>query len=912
MRTASIGRLAATNLIKNASIIFNKRIFNMNKKISLIFCLIATAGALMAKDLRMDKFESYIKTEQQIKKRNHPSLLFSEKDIPALRKKMNDPYFKNYVKDLLALADYNLERFPDNHDFPFTENPNFQSVSETFVMAYLLTGNKKYSKRAINLACAFVDKHYMKVPVRDTGKFTKHLNDGNSISFVLNTVAIVYDSLYNEMNEKERFLIRKGLAYFCKITYEMAITEEYGLGFHKNYCAGQMGALGLACLAIEKETFLESHDWLEKAMRISIAWCNVAVKSDGVYPEGVTYLYYMLRNQGLFFEALKNKKGIDYFKKTNLKKALIWTLWSSLPWDYEFDNFSDGKYVVRMSDIPYIIQNNYPGYGDYLVSKVCGTFPRYMSNPWAILFGRKPDLKNFDPAKKLGSSRLFKAAGMAGFRSGWGKDDTLLLAYATDYEYASHSQADRGQFNLYAYDRKWAVDSGYGNDAKRENSSTPSQAHNIVLIDGKGEGFDPTMRQSGTFAEIDAYVADDSMGYVRIDQKDAYDFFVRYHYVNKREYNKVEKAFRNIIFINKGETPSYTLIYDDIAKDKAKHKYTWQLHTAPGNAIDCEPDGALIKPLSFKGQTIYAQGSGGWDEFIMPGFSMIRRNAGDVTFKVDAEYDDYVLWALARGDAYGWANAEVWANGRKISRFQLGNTRSFSWVKFSANKKKMHKPEMVKLKTGENIIQLKGVFSGYEIARMLLTKDKNYVPEGFNPKGSGLIIFGAKNILSKEDVIVRDTNALCGATCSVNILHPKDCAVKQDFYQPSRDPVHARLTVEAEAVNPNFLTMLYPRKEGMQAPEITSASTEKLIHSTVLWKDVEDHALVRLNDEQIKINGIETDAKMLFCRFGKNKKLVRLLATDAKKLRIGGKQFLDVESPQSIIFADGKIKKKSD
>ena len=672
----------------------------------LILILLSTGihflSAASNKDPRIENFEQHIKNAAEIDKTNHPFLFYDQEDIPKIREKAKSPYFQNYTADLIFLADTMLKKYPDNTNFPFAENPNYQTISETLVMAYLLTGEKKYSRKAIELTKTFVNDHYLKVPIRDSGKFQDHLANGNSISFILNTLAVVYDSLYREMTDKERFLVRKGLAYFCKITYEMAITKEYGLGFHKNYRAGGMGALGLACLAIKDDTRLEVHEWLDKAMRVSIAWCNVAIKPDGVYPEGTTYLYYMLRNQLLFFEALKRDSGVDYFHRTNLKDALIWTLWSALPWNYEFDNFSDGRYSIFMHDIPFILQNNFPGYGDFLIYKVHGEKLRYRSNPWAILFGHQPekiDLQSnsgnntgfwsslfgssqnkhvFNPTRQLGFSKLFPEGGVAGFRSGWGNNDTLLLAYATDYEYASHSQADRGQFNLYAYGKKWAIDSGYGNDAKIANSATPSEAHNIVLIDGKGEAFDPTMRQSGTFADIVDFVADPALGYVKINQKPAYDYFVRYYYLNKKPYNPVIKAFRNIIFVNGPETPPYTLIYDDLRKDNNSHKYTWQFHTDPGNLINVQSNSVLIKPLTYSGETIFARGSGTWEEYISPGFNIFRTKPGNVSFEVNVpEAGKYILWALGRGVPYTWGETEVWGNGTLSGRFQIGQSFDF-------------------------------------------------------------------------------------------------------------------------------------------------------------------------------------------------------------------------------------------
>jgi heparinase II/III-like protein/uncharacterized protein DUF4962 len=896
------------------------------KSYLLLLAFISVAYSTIAghPDPRMEKFDQYIKQEAKIKN-HHPFLLFSNKDIPVLRKKMNDPYFKNYTADLLHFADSCLKKYPDNNKFPFTENPNYQTIAEALVMAYLLTDDEKYSHKAIELTKTFVNDHYLKVPVRDSGKFKDHLNNGNSISFILNTIAVVYDSLYNEMTNDERFLIRKGLAYFCKITYEMAITQEYGLGFHKNYRAGGMGALGLACLALKDDIDLEVHEWLDKAMRISISWCNVAIKPDGVYPEGTTYMYYMLRNQLLFFEALKKNHDMDCFKKTNLKNALIWSLWSSLPWKYEFDNFSDGAYSTYMHDMPFIMQKNFPGYGDYLIYKVYGDKLRYRSNPWAILFGHKPkkiilddsvksgfwsgifgsgkSCNGFDPDDKLGLAKLFPYGGIAGFRTGWGKNDMLLLTYATDYEYAAHSQADRGQFNIYAYGKKWAIDSGYGNDAKIANSATPSEAHNIVMIDGKGEAFDPSMRQSGTFADIVDYTADKGLGFVKINQKDAYDWYVRYHYLNKKEYNPVIKAFRNILFVNKGETPPYVLIYDDIQKDAEKHNYAWQFHTAPGNLVSTEANEITITPSSYSGKAIFANGSGSWDDVVSPGFNIFRERPGVVSFKVNVpKAGEYVLWAFGRGSPYTWAETEVLINNKSYGRFKIGQTQDFCWVKFSRNKKKMHYPQMVQLQSGENIIELKGVSSGYEVAKLLLTMNPKFIPQGVNPAKKGTITFGIANLISKEDAVIREIDDKSTAECQVKMIHPENCRIKTGFYQPSRVPLHPRILFETEAVNPDFLAMIYPNEGNMEKPKIVPVTKKGLINTTISWNKYSDHILLNLNKKTITFKGIKTDAKILFCRFNKSNKLIRLLASDGKTLQINNEKAIKLSKNKTMII----------
>ncbi|MBT3291764.1 MAG: hypothetical protein HN380_30760, partial [Victivallales bacterium] len=693
-------------------------------------------------------------------------------------------------------------------------------------------------------------------------------------------LALIYDVLYDEMSADDHFLFRKGIAYHCWNTYDMAITEEFGLGFHKNYRAGHMGALGLGALVLEGETRLETHEWLDKAMRVSLAWCNVAIRADGMYPEGVTYYSYLLRNQTLFFSALGRRKGVDYFGRTNLPASLRWVVWSSLPWGREFDNFNDARYQLRANDYIAILQGRFPGIGDYLVQRINGGRLRYQSNPFALLHGRQPGLADFDPKRELGWSQVFSEAGMVAFRTGWDAQAMAVMAYATNYEYASHSQADRGQFNVYAYGRKWAIDSGYGNDAKIANSATPSAAHNLVLIDGKGQGFDRTMRQSGTFAEIEDFAAGDVLGYARINQKKAYDFFARYHYSQIREHNPVHHAKRHLLFVRGEETPPFLLVYDDIRKDDTEHTYTWQLHSDPANQLQLVDGHIQMTPLAYTGKTAFARGTGTWDKPIGAGFNMYAHQAGRVLFRIDAPAaGQYAFWALSRGRPRTWSNAEVRVNGQMHGRFELGGSREFHWKLFSANKKKMHAPALLDLKAGANDILLTGVFSGYEIARLLFTPDVTCIPVGDNPKQAGAILAEVADIAEHDgDIVVQEVEAPASSACSVWMLSPKKTSISFDHYQPSVATVHPRARVETKAVNPHFLSLVFPHKLGMPPPRIERGETPARSHASLEWGKVRDTVIVRTSAAPLAQFGVVTDAKLLFVRQDQGGRIVRLLA----------------------------------
>jgi len=854
----------------------------------LLFIAAPTRG--VEGDIRLDDFESYIRVDTPRIAARHPSLLFGEDGIAKMRRQAKTPYFQPFVADLMATAERHLRMYAADREFPYVENPNFRSITEAFVFAYLLTGEKAYADRAIGIAKTFIHAQYKRVPIRDSGKFVRHPTRA-FVSHYLATLALIYDVLYDQMSADDHFLFRKGIAYHCWNTYDMSITEEFGLGFHKNYRAGHMGALGLGALVLEGETRLETHEWLDKAMRVSLAWCNVAIRADGMYPEGVTYYSYLLRNQTLFFSALGRRKGVDYFARTNLPASLRWVVWSSLPWGREFDNFNDARYPLRANDYIAILQGRFPGIGDYLVQRINGDHLRYQSNPFALLHGRQPDLTGFDPKRELGWAEVFPEAGMVAFRTGWDAEAMAVMAYATKYEYASHSQADRGQFNVYGYGRKWAIDSGYGNDAKIANSATPSAAHNLVLIDGKGQGFDPTMRQSGTFAEVEDFAAAGGLGYARINQKKAYDFLARYHYSQIREYNPVHHAKRHLLFVRGGETPPFLLVYDDIRKDDAEHAYTWQLHSDPANQLQLVAGHIQMTPLAYVGKTAFARGTGTWDKPVGGGFNMYAHQAGKILFRIEApEAGKYAFWALSRGRPRTWSNAAVKVNGEMQGRFELGGSRGFHWKLFSANKKKMHAPVLLDLKQGTNEILLTGVFSGYEIARLLFTPDAAYIPVGARPEQAGLILAEIADIAEHdEDIVVREVAAPARAACSVWMLSPKAASISFDHYQPTIATVHPRARVEAKAVNPHFLALVFPHKLGMPAPRIERRETADCIQATLAWRGARDTVMVRTSAVPLVLGGIATDAKLLFVRQDPAGRILRLLAAEAGEFTFAGK-----------------------
>lgn len=124
--------------------------------------------------------------------------------------------------------------------------------------------------------------------------------------------------------------------------------------------------------------------------------------------------------------------------------------------------------------------------------------PSTTDHRYGANFGR--ELTWFDPDR-----------GVLVARTAWAHDAvTLHVDCRNDTTFPSHDHSDRGQFVLFAHGRPWACD-GY--------RDSESKYHNIMTVDGYGQGFFPTPGRWVTLAQGEQ--ADIAL----MDLKYAYDWF---------------------------------------------------------------------------------------------------------------------------------------------------------------------------------------------------------------------------------------------------------------------------------------------------------------------------------------------------------------------------------------------------
>ena len=170
---------------------------------------------------------------------------------------------------------------------------------------------------------------------------------------------------------------------------------------------------------------------------------------------------------------------------------------------------------------------------------------------------------------KLDKAQLFSKSGQVVFRSGWDSDAiyALVLGESGLMRSQVHNHTDATSFQLWAYGEMLAMDTGYfeppGEDHIKSRAKTVGpEAHNLILVDGKGADL-PTLVTPG---DVDATIKNSL-------DRDGLD------------YTEVHASYQDVSFVRGVlfASESYLVISDTLSA-KAAHKYSWRLHGNGGGS----------------------------------------------------------------------------------------------------------------------------------------------------------------------------------------------------------------------------------------------------------------------------------------------------------------------------------------
>lgn len=172
------------------------------------------------------------------------------------------------------------------------------------------------------------------------------------------------------------------------------------------------------------------------------------------------------------------------------------------------------------------------------------------------------------------SARHFRERGVVSIRSGWGPDDLHVTFFSGPPSATGHWQGDQNQVTFHARGESFLIDSGYTlpDAAGIEQRAGRAEAHNIVMVDGKGP-IDKQENVGWPMGRIACFHTHDNVTYARGDASEAYR-------------HPMMRADRHLHLVARQGFPRHMLWLDDLEADGQTHEFALLLHTAAGNRIE--------------------------------------------------------------------------------------------------------------------------------------------------------------------------------------------------------------------------------------------------------------------------------------------------------------------------------------
>lgn len=483
---------------------------------------------------------------------------------------------------------FNNSKFPEEHVKSKITSGIWHGAIQNLCRAYLLTGEKKYAEEALRWGLKVCSLDVMpNILTYDKNPYP----DGFCFAFYLNSVAYVYDCLYDYMTSEQREVVRKNLAERLRYYY------EYYCNRLENRC-------------------IDNHSW-----QISIAaFARGAITAKGDVPEADKYLAYLYniwtaidpeqsRTDGGWFGGgyvavnidvwlevpayFKMFTGYNYYDTPFYKNHPYYFLYRQAPGSVE-DGFSGDGYggngkglgdKLRMWMGVLGVELNHPianWLGSFSGGKKANKFDQV---GWVRLTEGRP-LKETDKVeapKELPQSRDFRDIGIVNMHTDLlhPENDLHVALRSSPYGTFGHNLASHNAFNVVYKGEYLFVPFGYRHGGAKNSAACyrNSRGHNTILIDGKGQPFSPE-----AYGWIPRFLDGEYISYACGDASNAYDAasFDRENGAFVAAGLKLEdyisrgvmKRFRRHVLLLR---PSLVLVYDELEAKKPV-RWDWMLH----------------------------------------------------------------------------------------------------------------------------------------------------------------------------------------------------------------------------------------------------------------------------------------------------------------------------------------------
>jgi hypothetical protein len=904
----------------------------------------------VAAQLERNKMSRQLLASENVTSDPHPRLLLTPRRLTRIREKITtNPDVKYVYNKFIEYAELQLSSYPADVPFGTLSNSVDHAASgqekhkqraqiegmlvrgarpiEMLAAAYMISGDERYGKHAAKAlvnAAAALDHN------------SDALNDGfyYTRTFYVRALAFGYDWLWPLLSPQERIAVKTTLLGFVKSIHDDSWSASWGSRPLKrvwNWNPGLVSAAGVGMLALEGETKLPEKVIIFDLRRHLRDYLTLGIDPDGCGHEGPTYLGYGIGAGPELAECLREQGRGDLFLDTNWKKITPWLVSEMLPDHSRWNNLSDCNYGIAISSaisytygrmaelsqgadsvtaqqlpapislrapVDFLAQfSEKPGdrqisykshasllgwiWKDGLSRKLDST---QKASQLAFIIFYEPCMPTTAPDKIMPAGVCFKGRGLAVSRSGFGTND-IHLAVEAGPHVAGHDQSDKGSFTLYGYGADLAIDSGYGNDGDILKSGS-SYAHNMVLVNGKGQPMNWHNQSSG---HINGYHQSSLLDWIRVDAKDAWNIRLGRDLEATPSPEPLEKATRSFMFVRKSDSnPPYLVVMDDICKDGNPADYTWLWHIPNSRQFKIESNRWLSIPVFDQECNVLTTPAG--------------EKSGSARFQLKAtKCGNYRLMGLVRsgqniigkGDSFF-----VSINGEKPVCWHLQCRDVLMWKSFEPDDAPQY--HQFNLLAGETLnvtISTREVQSEIEKLSLIPVNET-----------------GVIKIIPPEDCIIQraDEAELLSPPLFVERRHLKqsrgsmavypvttDAALcSTSLFESSRNGSHPRLEHTVNAVEPKFLMVMIPFTPDMKMPEVYPCNMEEGVSAIIKWEQAVDQICFS-NGKGIKGKDVEGDSSAAFIR--KSKSVITDWALlDGSHLNAYGKTLADGSKEKGV------------
>jgi len=432
-------------------------------------------------------------------------------------------------------------------------------------------------------------------------------------SLRLQELALGYDMFFADAPESLRASVRGEILAYVDTTMTVLRYRKWLYSpYVSNYNTVIGSALGLAALCLEGET---PRAWVDSTLERSdeyvASWAAAHLDPDGSYDEGAMYAGWSVRNLAYYFWARSRLYDhVDVSDLPGLPDLEKWLAFSLLPIGRAaLNNINDSSYMGRgLSRYGTYLDWAETAYGSALsawlweriVGPDCGYDAGVLADKAATALWHGSSAP-VNPRDLLPYHMLWRQHGLYYFRTGWPQEDTsddVVFSFRAGKFRGGHAQEDQCNFTLWGYGTAFGTDNGPLAPAKE------TEAHNLVLIDGRGQhnaggsvGTDGIVREHVLSSFADYLFGDATAAYTTYSEfnRAGYPFLDDVWSWGYDGGNPVEYAHRRVASIHEGALPPYFVIWDEIRKDALPHVYSWRLHTAETNTIDLAANPITIR-----------------------------------------------------------------------------------------------------------------------------------------------------------------------------------------------------------------------------------------------------------------------------------------------------------------------------